>query len=112
VISLEYFSDDLHEKCKGRPLSMFCISDIDPAGYSIERNLIKRLELNGHKVSRVIKLVDADIFTSEEIEVVRFPVVSYEKKGETIKPVPPATMSQVTKTTDWFKELQDPRLIS
>ena len=112
VISLEYFSDDLHEKCKGRPLTVFCISDIDPSGYSIERNLVKRLELNGHKIARLVKLVDTSIFESDDIAVVRFPVVGFEKKGETVKPVPPATMSQVTKALDWFNELQDPRLIS
>jgi len=112
VISLEYFSDELTKKCQGRPLTVFCISDIDPAGYSIERNLVKRLEKNGHKIARLIKLVDTSIFESDDIAVVRFPVVSYEKKGPVIKPVSPATMSQVTKTLDWFRELQDPRLIS
>lgn len=112
VISLEYFSDDLHKNCGGRPLTIFCISDIDPAGYSIERNLVKRLEQTGHKIARLIKLVDTSIFESADIAVVRFPVVSYEKKGEVIKPVPPAMMSQVTKTLDWFKEIQDPRLIT
>jgi len=112
VISLEYFSDDLHEKCQGRPLTVFCISDIDPAGYSIERNLVKRLELNGHKIARLLKLVDTSIFESDDIAVLRFPVVGFEKKGDTVKPVAPATMSQVTKTLDWFKELQDPRLIT
>jgi len=112
VISLEYFSDDLHEKCKGRPLTVFCISDIDPAGYSIERNLVKRLEMNGHKIARLIKLVDTGIFESDDIAVLRFPVVGFEKKGDTVKPVAPATMSQVTKALDWFNELQDPRLIT
>ena len=62
VISMEYFSDNLHEKCNGKPLTVFCISDVDPAGYSIERNFVKRLELNGHKIKRLVKTFDANIF--------------------------------------------------
>lgn len=112
VISMEYFSDTLHEKCNGKPLTVFCISDVDPAGYSIERNLVKRLELNGHKIKRLVKLVDANIFESEDISVLRYPVVSYEQSGDIIKPVAPANMSQVTKALDWFREVQDERLIS
>jgi len=68
--------------------------------------------LNGHKIARLVKLFDTSVFASVAIVVVRFPVVGFEKKGETVKPVPPATMSQVTKALDWFNELQDPRLIS
>lgn len=112
VISMEYFADELHEKCQGRALTVFCISDVDPAGYSIERNLVKRLKMNGHEVVRLVKLVDTEIFDSDDIGVLRFPVVSFEKKGEIIKPVAPALMSQVTKALEWFRELQDPRLIS
>ncbi len=113
VISMEYFSDDLHEKCNGKPLTVLCISDIDPAGYSIENNLVKRLEFNNHKVSRLVKLVDMSIFESDEdIEILRFPVVTFEKKGSTIKPQPPTTMSQVTKALNWFEEIQDPRLMT
>ncbi len=112
VISMEYFSDDLHQGCRGKPLQVFCISDVDPAGYSIERNLVKRLEQNGHKIAQLTKLVDTSLFASDDIAVLRFPVVAYEKKGAVIKPLPPASMSQVTKSMNWFEELQDPRLIT
>jgi len=111
VISMEYFSDDLLEKCGEKPLTVLCISDVDPAGYSIERNLIKGLE-RAHKIDKVVKLVDISAFTTEEIAAVRFPVVSYEKKGDQIKPLPPATMGQVTKCRSWFdEEINDERLL-
>jgi hypothetical protein len=111
IISMEYFSDDLLEKCGGKPLQVFCISDVDPAGYSIERNLIKGLE-KAHKIGKVVKLVDVSAFTTEEINAVRVPVVSYEKKGDQIKPLSPATMGQVTKGRSWFdEEINDERLL-
>lgn len=111
VISMEYFSDDLLEKCGGKPLKVLCISDVDPAGYSIERNLIRGLE-KAHKIDKVVKLVDVSVFTTEEIGAVRVPVVSYEKKGDQIKPLPPATMGQVTKGRSWFdEEINDERLL-
>lgn len=111
VISMEYFSDELKENCDGKPLTVFCISDLDPAGYSIERNLIRGLE-KAHKIEKVVKLVDISVFATEEIGAVRVPVVRYEKKGDQIKPLPPATMGQVTKGRSWFdEEINDERLL-
>jgi 5S rRNA maturation endonuclease (ribonuclease M5) len=112
VLSLEYFSDELAEVVKDKDVSVFCITDVDPAGYSIEGNLVKRLEQNGHKVERLVKLVDIDIFSSDEIKILRYPVVSYRKKGGQIKPVKPSSNSQVTKARDWFCEIDDRRLLS
>lgn len=112
VISMEYFSDDLKAECGGKPLTVFCISDVDPAGYSIERNLVRGLE-KAHQVKKVVKLVDVSAFTTEDIGFVRFPVVSYEKKGDQVKPIAPATMGQVTKGRSWFdEEIKDERLLS
>ncbi len=112
VISMEYFSDDLKEKCGGKPLTVFSISDVDPAGYSIERNLLRGLG-KAHQINKVIKLVDVSAFTTEEIGFVRFPVVSYEKKGDQVKPIAPATMGQVTKGRAWFEEeIKDERLLT
>jgi hypothetical protein len=112
VISMEYFSDDLKANCGGKPLTVFSISDVDPAGYSIERNLLRGLG-KAHQISKVVKLVDVGAFTTEEIGFVRFPVVSYEKKGELVKPVAPATMGQVTKGRSWFdEEIKDERLLT
>lgn len=113
VISIEYFSNDLELACGYKPKIVFCISDVDPAGYSIEHNLVSGLERLGHQIQRVIKLVDTSIFSSEEIAIVRFPVVSFEVKGEQITPIAPATMGQVTKGREWFnKEIKDERLWS
>jgi len=112
VISLEYFSDDLMKTCGDKPKTVFCISDVDPAGYSIEGNLVSGLQRNGHQVDRVVKLVDASAFTSEEIAIVRYPVVSFETKDAQVKPIEPANMGQVTKGRDWFNLLKDDRLIS
>jgi hypothetical protein len=112
AISLEYFADDLKAACGDKEKTVFCISDLNPAGYSIERNLVGGLQKNGHQVGRVVKLVDPTIFSDEEVSLVRTPVVTYEEKGSTIKPVKPARMSQVTKGRDWIKALNDNRFIS
>jgi len=112
VLSLEYFADDLKRVCGGKPITVLCVSDLDPAGYSIEGNLVGGLQRNGHQVARVVKLVDPSSFTTEEIKIVRYPVVSFDVKGDQLKPVPPASMSQVTKGRDWFNALKDDRFIS
>jgi len=113
IISLEYFSDELFEACGDRNKTVFSISDIDPAGYSIERNLLGGLERQGHKIARVVKLVDPSVFTTEEISIIRYPVVGFQQKGDTITPQPPARMSQVTKSRDWFsQEIKDDRFLS
>ena len=97
----------------GKPLTVLCISDVDPAGYSIENSLVSGLRRNGHQVNKVVKLVDLSNFTDEEIEIVRYPVVSYELKDKVIVPIAPATMSQVTKSRQWWETLGcDERLIS
>lgn len=112
VLSLEYFADDLKRVCGDKPITVLCVSDLDPAGYSIEGNLVGGLQRNGHQVARVVKLVDPSSFTTEEIGIVRYPVVSFDVKGDQVKPVPPASMSQVTKGRDWFNALKDDRFIS
>ena len=112
VIFLEYFSDDLMKICGNKEKTVFCITDVDPAGYSIEGNLVTGLQRNGHSVGRVVKLVDPSAFTSEEIAIVRYPVVSFEVNGDQVKAVEPANMGQVTKGRDWFNVVKDDRLIS
>lgn len=112
VLSLEYFSDELAGVTGGKDLTVFCITDVDPAGYSIEGNLVKRLEQNGHRVERLVKLVDIDIFSSDEIKILRYPVCSYREKSGQIQPVEPSSSSQVTKARDWFSEINDHRLLS
>lgn len=112
AISLEYFADDLKAACGDKEKTVFCISDLNPAGYSIERNLVGGLQKNGHQVGRVVKLVDPTIFSDEEVSLIRTPVVTFEVKGETVKPVKPARMSQVTKGRAWIAGLNDNRFIT
>lgn len=118
-ISLEYFSDDLKEAIENdkrdskKPLSVYCISDVDPAGYSIENSLVTGLKRNGHCVEKVIKLVDTSIFSEEDIDIVKYPVVKYEKKGNSVIPFKPATVSHVTKARQWWESIGcHPQLIS
>ncbi len=113
VISLEYFSDDLLTACGDAEKVIFCISDIDPAGYSIERNLVEGLTSRGHKVRQVTKLVDPSLFPGGDIVYALYPVVRYQQKGEVIKPMKPATIGQVTKALDWWNGyIKDERFIS
>jgi len=113
VISLEYFSDDLFTACGDTEKSIFCISDIDPAGYSIERNLVAGLTSRGHKVRQVTKLVDPSLFPGDDIVYALYPVVRYQQKGEVIKPMGKSTIGQVTKALDWWrKEIKDERFVA
>jgi len=113
VISLEYFSDDLFTACGDAEKVIFCISDIDPAGYSIERNLVEGLTSRGHKVRQVTKLVDPSLFPGGDIVYALYPVVRYQQKGEVIKPMKPATVGQVTKALDWWNAyIKDERFIN
>ena len=113
VISLEYFSDDLFTACGDTEKIIFCISDIDPAGYSIERNLVAGLTSRGHKVRQVTKLVDPSLFPGDDIVYALYPVVRYQQKGEVIKPMGKSTIGQVTKALDWWrKEIKDDRFVT
>ena len=110
-ISLEYFSDDLMEHAGNVKKSVYCMSDIDPAGHSIESNLIEGLKKNGHEIKDEVTLVDLSIFEEGQVELIRYPVVKYEKKGNQIIPIEPTSMSQVTKARNWFDNvIQDDRL--
>ena len=112
-ISLEYFSDDLMEEVGNIKKSVFVISDIDPAGFSIENNLVEGLERHGHEIEKVVSLVNLETFEDEEIGYIRYPVVRFEKKGNEIIPIPPASIGQVTKGRDWYyKFINDDRLFS
>ena len=112
-ISLEYFSDDLMEEVGNIKKSVFVISDIDPAGFSIENNLVEGLERHGHEIKKVVPLVTLEIFEDDEIGYIRYPVVRFEKKNNEIIPIPPASIGQITKARDWYyKFINDDRLFS
>lgn len=113
VISIEYFSDDLRAAIGGKPLSLFCMTDLDPAGYSIQRSFVDGLTGHGLAVAKVVKLVDPSIFPDDVASFSKYPVVRFETKGNQVKPIAPATMSQVTKARDWLaNDVKDPRLYS
>jgi hypothetical protein len=112
-ISIEYFSEELREVTGTKPKSVFVSSDIDPAGFSIQANLVKGLERQGHEIKSVVPLVTLSIFEDEEIALIRYPVVNYEKQGGDLVPIPPANQGQLTKGLDWYKnDIDDDRLFS
>jgi len=112
-ISLEYFSDDLMIATENSKKTVFVISDIDPAGFSIEDNLIQGLKRNGHEIKSVTSLVTLSTFETDEINYIRYPLVSYEKIAGELTPVPPSTPGHLTKVLFWYKkEIQDDRLFS
>ncbi len=112
-ISLEYFSDDLMEVTGNVKKSVFVISDIDPAGFSIENNLIKGLKRHNHRIEKVISLVTLETFEDDEVGYIRYPVVRYEKKDNEIIPIPPASSGRITKAREWYYEfINDDRLFS
>ena len=52
-------------------------------------------------------------FENDEINFIRYPLVSYEKIDGNLVPVSPATPGNLTKVLSWYKkELHDDRLIS
>ena len=113
TISIEYFSDDLKAAAGDEKKIVLCVTDVDPAGYSIESNLVEGLENQGHEIKRVVKLVEPGIFTDEEVEILRYPVVKFNVSGGKIEPIQPTNMSQVTKARKWFEEdLKDSRFRS
>ncbi|MCK5685886.1 LytTR family transcriptional regulator, partial [bacterium] len=112
-ISLEYFSDDLMDAIGNQEKSVYVISDIDPAGHSIENNFIEGLEKHGHVFKTKVSLIDLDIYDEGQIGYDRIPVVRYEIKDDEIIPIPPASMGTITRATNWFDNvIQDDRLKS
>jgi len=110
-LSLEYFADDLRAACGRKKIEVYVISDIDPAGFSIESNLVKRLEFNGLKMGRRVTLVDVSMFSDKEIEIFRFPVIRYRREGSSLVALPPSTHGQLTKAMEWFfGSINDQRL--
>lgn len=111
MIAMEYFGDELKEKCGGRPLVLLCVTDVDPAGESIQRNLAKGLAKT-NAIERTVRLVDTSLYTDQQIKIIRWPTAYYLKKGDEIKPAPPTSKSWLTKALRWFETMQnDSRLL-
>jgi len=75
-LSLEYFAAELKQVIGNKSLEILSVTDLDPAGYSIQRNLVAGLEQQGLKVSKVLKIVSPAMFPeADEVEYMGYPVV-------------------------------------
>lgn len=110
VLTMEYFADDLRARIGDKPLSVYIMTDINPAGVSIRNSFLAGMERQGMKVERTVVLWESKDVPDAVLPGGKAKVVRYEIKGGKIIPVKPARMSQVTKALRWFKELGDPRL--
>jgi len=113
ILSMEYFSDELRPAVGAKSLQVISITDLDPAGYSIQRNLVAGLKKQGLRVGQVVRVVSPEIFSSDEdVEWFRFPVVRYKVVKKKIIPVESTNMSQITKARAWFKKINDKRFMT
>ena len=112
-LSLEYFADELKQVIGNKSLEIYSVTDLDPAGYSIQRNLVAGLKRQGLKVAKVFKIIHPAMFAEpEEVEWMGYPVVRYKIiRGKTI-PLPPTNMSQITKARAWYQSLNDKRFMT
>lgn len=112
-LSLEYFADELKKVIGDKSLEILSVTDLDPAGYSIQRNLVGGLKRQGLKIAKVLKIISPAMFPDpEEVEWMGYPVVKYKViDGETI-PLEPTNMSQITKARDWYQDINDARFMT
>ncbi len=110
VLTIEYFTDNLRAAIGDREVSIFVMTDLNPSGVSIRKNLVSGIEAQGVKVARVVTMLETKDFPDDVLPGSKAKVVRYEIKGAVITPVPPSMMSQVTKGLTWFKSINDPRL--
>jgi len=96
-----------------RKLEVISITDLDPAGYSIQKNLVARLKKQGLKVGKVARVVGPEIFpNADDVKWIGFPVVRYKIVKKKIIPLPPTNMSQITKAKAWLKSIKDARFMT
>ncbi len=110
VLTIEYFTDDLRAAIGDREVTLFAMTDLNPSGVSIRKNLISGLEAQGVKVAQAVVILQTTDFPDDVLPGSKAKVVRYEEKGTVITPVPPSKMSQVTKALTWFETVGDPRL--
>ena len=108
-ISLEYFSDELYAAAGDKPLVIFTISDLNPAGFYIERFFLERLQWYGHGLARVCRLVDLSGEAFPDLSVIQYqrtPVAKFRMlPGGGADPTDEWTMGQVTKAREWLEEV-------
>ena len=88
-ITAEYMAKDLKERIGdlSTKLLFFTMTDLNPGGLSIARNLKKRFEFHGFKNIQTHPVIDLSLFTDEDIEAFRAPLLSWreKKKGKKIE---------------------------
>ena len=112
-LTIEYFADELREKIGDKELEIYSITDLNPAGYSIENSLVEGLKKQKLKVKKTVKMFHPGYYEDENAPL-KFgtPVVMYKEIGGETIPVPPSNMSQVTKAKKWIKKIKDQRFIT
>ena len=112
-LSLEYFADELKKVVGDKSLEILSVTDLDPAGYSIQRNLVAGLKQQGLNVTKVVRIVNPAMFPDpEEVEWMGYPVVRYKVIKGKIIPLEPTNMSQITKARTWYQSINDSRFMT
>ena len=87
-ITAEYMAKELKKKVGDldSELLFFTMTDVNPGGLSIARNLKKRFTFHGFSNIRIHPVIDLSLFTDEDIEAFRAPLISWreKKKGKKI----------------------------
>lgn len=110
VLTMEYFADNLRVAIGEKPLEVYIMTDINPAGVSIRNSFLTGMARQGLPVGKTMVLWESRDVPDALLPGGKSRVVRYEVKGSKIIPVKPSRMSQVTKALRWFKDLGDPRL--
>jgi len=111
LLTLEYFSDELKAAIGEREVSVFIMTDINPAGESIRNSFLDGMGKQGVKIGRTTVL-----WSLKDIPGATLPgkvkVVKFERKGEQIIPIKPSSVSSVRKALRWYEAMGDPRLMT
>ena len=81
-ITAEYMAGDLKERVgdPDKELIFFTMTDLNPGGLSIARNLKKRFTFHGFQNIKIHPVIDLTLFTDEDIEAYRSPLISWREK--------------------------------
>ena len=112
LLTLEYFSDNLREVLGERELSVFVMTDINPAGDSIRNSFLDGMLRQGLGIRQVTVLWNLKDIPDVTLPGGKVRVVKFEKKGDQIIPIKPASKSSVRKALKWFEAMGDPRLMT
>lgn len=111
LLTLEYFSDELRKVVGERELAVFIMTDLNPAGESIRNNFLEGMGKQGMKIGRTMVLWSLKDIPGATLGA-KVKVVKFERKGEQIIPIKPASVSSVRKALRWYEAMGDPRLMT